>query len=934
MNPTSINCAEISGEFKTLVKEIDRWTREQQTKNYWADPKSAAVKMVNAQFGMPLEALMSPTYGLTEGEVSLFKTRLKDLNSMVESGDIASHFAKMFWQPSHYKKKHPILYDFLSNVQESAFHFKRHYIGDRMSFTSMMESMKNEAVSRSLMSGGWGGKLRRIFSRKDAQKEIAELDHDYKAAWVEFEQTGSKESMDTALGKKGQIDRLISNSYLKVYDDLRRVVEEELPRVMKNKFDGLSKKEKDKLLKYKKSLRLSKEDLINLKLPDDNGNFTLPMTTDMSNALVKYNDLMNSLYKRLRHGVEARIDAKLIKTSLREGESARLSGLKERLRAKLMPKYETGFFPHYVRELQVDFMDKLMPHFDDLQSHGMSKYLKKESKSIDDIISTIDKIIEDTPDIIPGTTKSRIGQYEYSKDFYNVINNYIEDVNRFNFIAFTDKHLLSSVQGLETMFKKGNGIAEKHAESVANYLQDLHMAAHGDNKLSENTRNMMRVLLGFEFISKLGINPRGAARNFTQRALDYVEWGPIQVHRANKSIANYLKKVTKRGDEEATVDGFIEEELKKIGILFEEGAPQLEEIAVQSPANLFKFLSFNEKLGKYEYIKPGNLGKAANMVGKTAGWAAVMHRKVENSNRKHTFKIAFGQMLYWLNNPNFDRYQREMNPNVRQSNIERKRLAIARKFAINAVIMNHFDYSDFAKSKLLRHPVGKFLGQFQHFSFEFAQRNIDIMEEAKHDLLSGKFLPRNDAKGLQKAYRMGMIYFMAPILASMATGVDFSNLLQHDTAQRLGQLKAAMVGDEDEIAQAFYGKGPIIATFGGPLISDILDVGVMLDVINANDNELLSLLKAFDENYSKQYADGGKTAQKIRLLNTFLGRFTSRHLPQIAEGRIGWALQQELGLYPTAKARKTQRAAAKARKKIMPQDLELLMRQIQAGQLP
>ena len=39
-----------------------------------------------------------------------------------------------------------------------------------------------------------------------------------------------------------------------------------------------------------------------------------------------------------------------------------------------------------------------------------------------------------------------------------------------------------------------------------------------------------------------------------------------------------------------------------------------------------------------------------------------------------------------------------------------------------------------------------------------------------------------------KAYRMSMIYFLAPVLAAGLTGLDFSNLLEHDTKQRIVQL--------------------------------------------------------------------------------------------------------------------------------------------------
>ena len=47
------------------------------------------------------------------------------------------------------------------------------------------------------------------------------------------------------------------------------------------------------------------------------------------------------------------------------------------------------------------------------------------------------------------------------------------------------------------------------------------------------------------------------------------------------------------------------------------------------------------------------------------------------------------------------------------------------------------------------------------------------------------------------------------------------------------------------------------------------------------------------------------------------------------EGRIGWAVQQELGLYPTAEARKRQRKAKKLAKQALPPDLERALRQLQ-----
>ena len=84
----------------------------------------------------------------------------------------------------------------------------------------------------------------------------------------------------------------------------------------------------------------------------------------------------------------------------------------------------------------------------------------------------------------------------------------------------------------------------------------------------------------------------------------------------------------------------------------------------------------------------------------------------------------------------------------------------------------------------------------------------------------------------------------------------------------------------------------------------------------------LSTLEKYDEN------DAGK---KIRLLNSFAGRVVGRHKPQLKEGRIGWALQQELGLYPTAEANKRQKQLDAIRKQILPDDLEEALKALEQG---
>jgi hypothetical protein len=168
-------------------------------------------------------------------------------------------------------------------------------------------------------------------------------------------------------------------------------------------------------------------------------------------------------------------------------------------------------------------------------------------------------------------------------------------------------------------------------------------------------------------------------------------------------------------------------------------------------------------------------------------------------------------------------------------------------------------------------------------------------------------------------------------MASALTGLNFENLVEHDSANRINQLATVLTGDEEEVKKAFYGKGPILSTFGGPLASDIIDIGMMMDVINLDEDSLLTIVTGMQEyDLNQQSTDLSK---KIRLLNGFAGRVIERHIPQINEGRIGWAVQQELGLYPTKEAKEIQKTYKKTRKRVLPSNIEKSLRMLEEGKL-
>ena len=86
--------------------------------------------------------------------------------------------------------------------------------------------------------------------------------------------------------------------------------------------------------------------------------------------------------------------------------------------------------------------------------------------------------------------------------------------------------------------------------------------------------------------------------------------------------------------------------------------------------------------------------------------------------------------------------------------------------------------------------------------------------------------------------------------------------------------------------QQFYGKGPILGTVGGPQVSDIVDIGIMLDFIDLDPESLLTIAMGL-EHYDQPGISDRNLAESIRILNTAAARNITRNIPQLAKGRLG-----------------------------------------------
>ena len=930
----AINCGLLSENFRALASGIKLWVDKESTKKIFNDPHEAAMKLIKTNFNMELKHLRY-VQDLTPGQVKSYLARLSELTTKVQGKDLDNSFAKFMYQSSHYGPKDPVIGNLLNDMQSSQFKFQANEVQDKTLIKGIHSALRVESIER--------GFDKSSISR--AEKESLRLDTewiqsmaDYKTAEKNNDMAGMRAANEKMLDVKRQIDTLTQKTHLKVYDDMINMIEIGMRDGLKQKFEQLkkeayttTKKGKQKVLNKRKAkllsdiikgdstLKLDSNDIARyIKMPDGS-----PVSGNMRSAMTSYVELMDRMYYTLRNGVNKRIDSVVDRMKylgkLDPNDEAALNDIKTKMREKYSPNYEEGFFPHYVRDLNAPFMNKLMESFDNLQLASNNNG-KEKGKSVREIVKEMSFWIDGhaRPQVQDRAT-AQFG-YDYSRNFFNSVNNYVGDVNRFNYISFMDSYMLDGITSIERIYKS-EGAAKGYAQNLVDYISDMHRATNGDPNISNKTRAWMRSVLGFEFVSKLGYNPRAAARNWFQRLLDYVTWGPVQI----KNSKDYLKTIAlgKSGDVQG--ENYIDNVLKKNGLLFEEVSPEFLESQLKAPSSAFRMIEWNDTTGKFEAVRKSRIEKVADGISTVAGKASWLHRKAENSNRKHTFKVAYAQLHKNLNISEYRAKLAEEGKTTAQVDAAIRKAA--ENYAIRMVVMNHFDYSDYAKSKALRSKPGRFFGQFQHYSFEFFERNMKILRESKYDVLSGKLMPGKDAQGLAQAYRMSFLYFLAPVLASVYTGMDWSNLVEHDTAQRLKQWSTLMLGDEEQVQEAFYGKGPLISTFGGPITSDILEIGQMLDLIDLDEPSLLTLITGLEQ--YDPYAQSSDVTKKIRILNTFAGRTFERHIPQLKKGRIGWAVQSEFGLYPTAEARKAQKKVAKVRKQILPPEIERALKQLE-----
>ena len=473
-------------------------------------------------------------------------------------------------------------------------------------------------------------------------------------------------------------------------------------------------------------------------------------------------------------------------------------------------------------------------------------------------------------------------------------------------ISHADQYTRESLLEDKELFKSGKHM-NNFGRATVEMMKDMNARMKGGYGFeNETTEKMMKSLLALEFTSKLGFNLRSPFKNATQGLLNIVEFSPSQMMKMGDF---YERRIDFKGRK---LSSYVNDLMEESGFLFADDSPPELLQSQFSGKNFTQKIKITEN-ETVELQKPSWFTPIHDKTQKLAGKSGYLMAKVENYNRKTTFKLGFMEMYDKLNNSTA--YKNELrDKNMSELEIDNKIKHISKNYALRKTSLLHFDYTDLGKASWLTHPAGRLIGQFQHYSVKFFEYNMDIARNGKDDILAGEVL----GDRAKKAYTMAMVYSIAPVIASIISGVDFTNIVENDMIEKMKKMATLFTGDEEDIKSAFYGKGVATALpfIGAPVISDMLALGNILNFIDMDDDMLNKMIIGY-EDYNLASKDK-KVYEIIRTLNVQAGRFGYRTLPLLREGKIGCALQYELGLYPTKTSRELQKKAAKKATEVAP----------------
>ena len=561
--------------------------------------------------------------------------------------------------------------------------------------------------------------------------------------------------------------------------------------------------------------------------------------------------------------------------------------------SKNAPKKPKNYFPRQI----IDIAPTMAQLSNDIWSKKVHNQPEVVSKYIERMIENVTDNLKVPANVFERSANTSTKQ---SQDVIGILDHYAKNAIRFNHTARISK---LTNEGLREMFKLQGEKFERHGKFWSDYIVETHQAALGINFRDSKLSTISRAITSFEFISKLGFNLRGAFKNSTQSLQHWVWWGNKGLKRAYFAGNSADKKI------------IIDNEMKQLGYEF----VNIQELA--QPKELMNSLKIDQT-GAVMEKTPGIGMKITDMLENVARISGKPMQYVENKfNRGVAFKIAFldryetmltndsalrralantkseayknaskqakGRTFYDKNGNIINKQYSELTVGERARN---EMIRVSSNYATDMVKKIHYLYDPYQKPVAIRGPVGSILGQFSTYSINFFNYQQKIAANAVN---SGEWLSPES----KRLYRLGSFYAFVTGLSAI-TNTALTNVIENDTWERLKQFNMYYSGDSELKDRAFFGKGPLIGTVGGPFVSDVMTLGNIMGFLDMDSNDF-QMYKTGYKSYAER-ADSDPARELVRMLNTSMERQLYTNLPRVINGTsLPTVIGQELGLYGT-----------------------------------
>jgi len=527
------------------------------------------------------------------------------------------------------------------------------------------------------------------------------------------------------------------------------------------------------------------------------------------------------------------------------------------------------YYPHYLLESFINI--------ENIMKQDRASLIDNADKNLTSLETELSKVRQNLG--TPKSAKHRKNQpYEnYMKNPLGALRKYSLDAINFNRVNYVKQIYL---QGIQRLPKNA-----ETSEALRKYIDDIFtLAEKGYQERPAWVNKTVRVLTGYEFLSKIGFGVATAARN-TMSGLYYVQ------SVGNRAFSKYLMEwdrpendvVRKKIEAVEEEQGFKFEDMSSP--LFTEGLLPTEGVRVRD----VDIVVGRDGQPKLSY-RDGNVWKAIDSsMSAATGKGAILQKVTENFLRKHMFRFSYK-----------DKYNQLIRGEEKQYDLEGKEIKTeqskkfkldadkrARQYALDIVNKYAFEYAAHQKAPVIggtaktAGAAGQVLGQFFHFPFSFLQMQSEVLRKSKDAAIAKQW----DSPDLLIPLRFAGLYMFTTLMSGVFN-VDFHTLMENDTVERIRDLYDVANGEED-----IKGRGYI-----GPAVGDLFFLATLHDFIELPDNVVKDLIVGYNDAY--ELTDEEKRSRLLSTLNVEASKIMTRDYKALQNGTIWNVMMHEFGLYP------------------------------------